>query len=176
MSIDLLYFMGKIWYVSRKAITAIGLCLSTTISLLIIIIIMIEIFKFLLNSRFQILRYLYKSVPNIVLLWYNAAQSGEIQPTFRMNISPSYLATKSKPCKKPAWRMQQYSSTLMMEEIYSFSTVVEFHQTTRRYTPEDRIYHSHRCENLKSNFVSFLFRTPRKVLTSEHCIRKPCVK
>jgi hypothetical protein len=33
------------------------------------------------------------------------------------------------------------------------SCLVDFHQTTRRYIPEDRTLHNHRCENLKPCIV-----------------------
>jgi hypothetical protein len=37
-----------------------------------------------------------------------------------------------------------------MEATYSFETSFDFHPTTQRYMPEDRILHNHCCENLKS--------------------------
>jgi uncharacterized membrane protein YciS (DUF1049 family) len=40
--------------------------------------------------------------------------------------------------------------TLKMEAIFSSETSVDFHQTTRRYIPEDGTLHNHRCDNLKS--------------------------
>jgi hypothetical protein len=36
-----------------------------------------------------------------------------------------------------------------MEETYSSVTPVDFRRTTRRYIPENRTLHNHRCENLK---------------------------
>jgi hypothetical protein len=32
---------------------------------------------------------------------------------------------------------------------FSSVTSVNFHMTTRRYIPEDRVRHNHRCENLR---------------------------
>jgi hypothetical protein len=52
------------------------------------------------------------------------------------------------------------SSTLTMEVTCSFEASVYFQRTTRRYIPEDRSIHNHRCENLKFCivlFVCFLF-------------------
>jgi hypothetical protein len=43
-----------------------------------------------------------------------------------------------------------YYSTLKMEVACSSEMSVEFQLTTRRYIPEDRTLHNHRCENLKS--------------------------
>jgi hypothetical protein len=43
-----------------------------------------------------------------------------------------------------------YSLTLKMEAIYFSEMVVDFHYTTQHYIPEDRTFHSHCCENLKS--------------------------
>jgi hypothetical protein len=37
-----------------------------------------------------------------------------------------------------------------MKTIFSSKTPVDFQRTTRRYIPEDRTLHNHRCENLKS--------------------------
>jgi hypothetical protein len=42
------------------------------------------------------------------------------------------------------------SSTLKMEVTCSSETSVDFHRTTRLYTPGDTTLHNHRCENLKS--------------------------
>jgi hypothetical protein len=45
-----------------------------------------------------------------------------------------------------------------MEAKFSSETSVHFQQTTRRYIPENRALHNHRCENLWSyvNDVIFL--------------------
>jgi hypothetical protein len=50
------------------------------------------------------------------------------------------------------WRW--YSSTLNIEATSSSETAVYFQRTARRYIPEDKTYHNHRWENLKS------YRTP----------------
>jgi hypothetical protein len=42
-----------------------------------------------------------------------------------------------------------YYLTPKMEATCSSKTSANFQQTTRRCIPEDRILHSHRCENLK---------------------------
>jgi hypothetical protein len=48
-----------------------------------------------------------------------------------------------------------YSSTLKMEATCSSETSVDFQRTTRRYIPEDKTLHNHRCENLKLyNFIA----------------------
>jgi hypothetical protein len=54
-----------------------------------------------------------------------------------------------------------YSSTLRIEATCSPETSVDFQRTTRRYIPEDRTLHNHRCENLKSyiNLKSLWKRT-----------------
>jgi hypothetical protein len=41
---------------------------------------------------------------------------------------------------------------LMMEAARTSDTLVNFHQTTRRYNPEDSDLRNHRHENLKSYF------------------------
>jgi hypothetical protein len=46
------------------------------------------------------------------------------------------------------------SSTLKMEVTYSSETSVDFQRTTRRYIPEERTLHNHRCENLNNVNVS----------------------
>jgi hypothetical protein len=48
-----------------------------------------------------------------------------------------------------------YSSTLKMEATCSLETSVDFQWTTPRYIPQGRTPHSHRCENLKSNFLVY---------------------
>jgi hypothetical protein len=62
-------------------------------------------------------------------------QSVESQPTFRRNISSPYSGSKNNPSKKPEW-----------EQVVSSS--VDFQLITRRYIPQDRTIHNHRCENL----------------------------
>jgi hypothetical protein len=42
------------------------------------------------------------------------------------------------------------------EATYSSEMSVDFHQTTRYSTPEDRTLHNHRCENLKSDTVYYM--------------------
>jgi hypothetical protein len=49
------------------------------------------------------------------------------------------------------------SSALKMEAICSFESYVDFHRTTRRCIPEDRTLLNHRCENIKSYTVGYLF-------------------
>jgi hypothetical protein len=49
-------------------------------------------------------------------------------------LSPSYLV---------------YSSTLKTEATCPSETSDDFHRITRRYIPENRTLHNHRCENLK---------------------------
>jgi hypothetical protein len=44
-----------------------------------------------------------------------------------------------------------YSWTLKIEATCSSETFVDFQQTTRRYIPEDKTLHNHRCENLNSS-------------------------
>jgi hypothetical protein len=49
-----------------------------------------------------------------------------------------------------------YLSALNVRETYFFETSLDFHWTTRRYGPEDRILRNHSCEKLKSKipFIS----------------------
>jgi hypothetical protein len=52
-----------------------------------------------------------------------------------------------------------YSSTLMMEAIFSPETSVDFQWTTRFYVPGDSTLHNHHCENPKlyKNLFWFFF-------------------
>jgi hypothetical protein len=53
-------------------------------------------------------------------------------------------------CQAELASCSAYSSTMKMEAIFSSETSGDFQRTTRRYIPEDRALHNHRCENLKS--------------------------
>jgi hypothetical protein len=67
-------------------------------------------------------------------------------------------------CLPPEFRLvscSDYSSTLKMEAVCSSETSVDFQRTTRRYIPQDRTLHNHRCENLKSYTVIFIFTAAR---------------
>jgi uncharacterized membrane protein len=44
-----------------------------------------------------------------------------------------------------------------MEAICSSEKSIDFQRTTRRYIPEDRTLHNHRCENLKSYVLLTLY-------------------
>jgi hypothetical protein len=95
-------------------------------------------------------------------------ESGESQLTFQKNILPPSSGLKSKPRKKPGWSRAllavcfmlvlclAYSSAVKMVICFS-ETLVDFHQTTQHYILQDRVLHSHCCENLKScNILLFL--------------------
>jgi hypothetical protein len=89
-------------------------------------------------------------------------------------VSPPSSGSKNKPSKKPAWiqvasivlvSCSAHFSTLKMEAISEMS--VDFQRTTRRYIPEDRNLHNHRCENIKyyiPMFVSLLVPTSWRTL------------
>jgi hypothetical protein len=67
------------------------------------------------------------------------------------------------------------SSTLKMEAIYSSETSVDTQRTPRRNIPEDDTLHNHRCENLKSSLLLFVFvschsSSCQRVLSSFYCI------
>jgi hypothetical protein len=55
-------------------------------------------------------------------------------------------------CLPPAFTLVSCSaySALKLEAICSSEMSVDFQRATRRYIPEDRTSHSHRCENLNS--------------------------
>jgi hypothetical protein len=77
-------------------------------------------------------------------------------PTFRKNISSTFLGLTNKPYMKPSWSRQQayltYSSNLIMDPTSSSEMCVDFHWPTRRYVPEEGSLH-----NLKSynNCIAF---------------------
>jgi hypothetical protein len=78
---------------------------------------------------------------NFCLLGYNPAQSVQNQPTFRRNTSP--------PSSFTLVSCLAYSSTLKLEATRSSETSADFQRATRRYIPQHRTIHNHRCENLK---------------------------
>jgi hypothetical protein len=58
-----------------------------------------------------------------------------------------------------------YFYTPKMEAICSSETSVDFNWTARRYIPEDRALHTHRCVNLKCNTVFYLFFREKSCLS-----------
>jgi hypothetical protein len=52
-------------------------------------------------------------------------------------------------------------TALMMEAASTSETLVNLHQTTRRYNPEDGHLRTHRRENLKSYLIPTNYRLPR---------------
>jgi hypothetical protein len=79
----------------------------------------------------------------------------KVKLSLRMNMSPPSSGS-NKSCKKPPWKhvasklVSCLASTQKIDEMCSSKTSVDFQRTTRRYTPEDRTLHNHRCEDLKS--------------------------
>jgi hypothetical protein len=59
-----------------------------------------------------------------------------------------------------------YSFALKMEVTFSSKTSVDFHWTTWRYIPDDRVLHNHHCETLKSYINNF----PTYILEVQFCI------
>jgi hypothetical protein len=56
-----------------------------------------------------------------------------------------------------SWFLAQLILLIMKNEATcSSETAIDFQRTTRRYIPEDKTLHNHRCENLKS--YMYLFR------------------
>jgi hypothetical protein len=76
------------------------------------------------------------TLQDFYLLTYNTVQSGEIQQMFRSNKSPP-------------------SSIPKMEATLSLKTSANFQRTTGRHMPQKRTPRNHRCDNLKSEIISF---------------------
>jgi hypothetical protein len=70
-------------------------------------------------------------------------------------MSPPSSGSKNKPSKKPA----ESRWDVWREATRSSKTSVYFQRTTRRYIPEDRTLHSHRCEKFKSYIESYCSST-----------------
>jgi hypothetical protein len=75
----------------------------------------------------------------------------------RRGIYKALLATCSMlvSCSAYSWTMKMYATR-------SSETSVGSKRTTRHYTPEDRILHNHRCENLKFCMSYELFVSPMR--------------
>jgi hypothetical protein len=48
--------------------------------------------------------------------------------------------------------------------LVSCEPSIEFHQTTRRYIPEDRTLHNRRCQNVRSYKTNIIFRLKSVVI------------
>jgi hypothetical protein len=135
--------------------------------------------KFLKENNVFSRRHLFPSVSSLVrlLLGYVSYTHSTLQikssvfcditplsPQKSIEVSDKYIACLLRVEKRSvkqtallsAWSMLAsclaHSSTLKMETICSSGTSAEFQWTTRFYIPEYRTFHSHCCENLKSNF------------------------
>jgi hypothetical protein len=53
------------------------------------------------------------------------------------------------------------------EVTFSSETSADFQRTTRRYIPEGRTLHNHRCENLRSYIIKFIPRITHRNNTCE---------
>jgi hypothetical protein len=60
-----------------------------------------------------------------------------------------------------------FSSTLKTDVICSSETSVDHQRSTRRYIPENRTLHKHRCENVIPCIQAFCLSKP--ILYSAHC-------
>jgi hypothetical protein len=80
---------------------------------------------------------------------WNYVYSVNSQTTFRRNIFPSSLRSKSDPSNKQRENIWQAE----MEAKYFSETSVYFQLTTRRYIPENSTLHDHCCGNLRSYVI-----------------------
>jgi hypothetical protein len=77
------------------------------------------------------------------------------EPTYRRNLSlPSSGQKSLLPSAHTSSPLSDFS-TLKMEAIRFSETSVHI-RPTRRYIPEDGIFHSHRCENVKSYIIKYV--------------------
>jgi formate hydrogenlyase subunit 3/multisubunit Na+/H+ antiporter MnhD subunit len=71
-----------------------------------------------------------------------------VRPRFLHWLTDSYISNR--------FHVLGLLIALMMEAARTSETLVNFYQTTRRYNPEDSHLHTHRRENLKSYYATFL--------------------
>jgi hypothetical protein len=62
------------------------------------------------------------------------------------------------PLRRRRW-LSSGVIALKMEAVQTSEAVVNSHQSTRRYNPEDSHLHSHRRENLKKSIKKFIADT-----------------
>jgi hypothetical protein len=67
----------------------------------------------------------------------------------------SYIFSDITPCS-PLKVDQRFGVICRLNLRGRTETSVDFQRTTRRYIPEVRTLHNHRCENLKSYFVGYI--------------------
>jgi hypothetical protein len=102
------------------------------------------------------------------LLGYNAVTPCETQPTFWRVTCRLHLQSRSisqaRNQRESRWQAElclisclAYASNLKIEATCSSETSVDFERTTRRYIPEDKTLHNHRCENLVSTGFAGIF-------------------
>jgi hypothetical protein len=95
--------------------------------------------------------------------------NGRFGRTYRLHLHGRWISQsrnqragrwQAEPDPEPAFTLVSYMafSALKMEATCSSETSVDFKQTRRRYIPEDRTAHSHRCENLWFSIILFSLR------------------
>jgi hypothetical protein len=73
-----------------------------------------------------------------------------------------------------------YSLALKMEATCPSETSIDFQRATRRYIPEDRTLHNHRCENLRFHIrkitsrhfeIRIVLKGTQILVNAEHCTK-----
>jgi hypothetical protein len=83
--------------------------------------------------------------------------SPEVQNKLGLQLTRSGHTPQRNVYRSDPMGQLTYSSNLNMEATYSSETSADFQGSTRHNIPEDRTLHNHRCENLNSHKLFFIF-------------------
>jgi hypothetical protein len=100
-------------------------------------------------------------IKRLLIIFTTVSQFASLSTVFTLKSTIFWDKLSKKPAfTRESWLLAQLIFLApKMEATFSFETSVDTRRTTRRYIPEDRTFHNHRCENLKSYMFSLWWLT-----------------